>query len=84
MGWGSGEGLVIAAKRKTKLAPTCTLIHISELILKMAANRAGSASQQSVSSLLNEAIRLLSDERMTEIQSDQERGRSERVAANFR
>lgn len=66
------------------IAPTCTLIHISELIFKMAANRAGSASQQSVSSLLNEAIRLLSDERMTEVQSDQERGRSERVAANFR
>ena len=53
-------------------------------ILNIAANRTGSASQQTVSSLLNEAIWLLSDERTTEDQSDQERVRSERVAANFR
>ena len=52
----------------------------------MAANREGSASQQTESSLLSEAIRLLhvSEDRIMEVQSDQERVRTDRVAANFR
>ena len=88
MRWGRGEGLVIAAESKTKLAPAGTRSADSDFRayfeVNMAANRAGSASQQTVQTLLNQAIRLLSDESMTEVQSNQESERSERIAANFR
>ena len=88
--WGGdwGEELVIAAESKTNLAPAGTRSADSDFRayfeVTMAANSAGSASQQTVSSLLNQAMRLLSDESMTEVQSNQESVRSERVAANFR
>ena len=57
MGWGKGEGLVIAAQGKTKLAPAGTRSADSDFRayfeVNMAANRAGSASQQTVQTLLN-------------------------------
>ena len=76
MGWERGEGLVIAAESKTKLAPAGTrsadLDFRAYFEVNMAANHAGSASQQTAQTILNQAIRLLRDESMMEVQSNQE------------
>ena len=85
---GVGEGSVIAAESKTKLAPAEIRAAGSDsTILNMAANCARRLfhSRQCRLFLTTEAIRLVSDERTTEDQSDQERValRSEKGSGEF-